>query len=113
MFRAGAVVVLGCYVCVLSSVVYQHRIAVGPVELPWGIALGVATTYAVAVAAGIWVSSGPALLAVGWGAGLIAPMAAPTESFLIVQDAWGWAFVLASAAALLVAYLQQQRRERT
>lgn len=108
MVRAGTVVVVGCYICVMATVVYQHRIELGPIVLPWGTALGVVTTYLVAVAAGMWVSSGPALLAVGWGAGLIAPMAAPTESFLIIQDAWGWTFVLASAAALLVAYLQQQ-----
>src|SRR5690625_707224 len=113
MFRAGAVVVLGCYVCGLSTVVYQHRIAVGTVALPWGTALGGCGSYAVAVAAGIWGWSGPPLPAGGWGAGSIAPMAAPPESCLIVQDAWGRAFVLASAAALLVAYLQQQRRERT
>lgn len=109
---AAATVFLGCYLCLVATIVYQHRTALGPVVLPWGTALGVGTVYVTAIGLKRWLDTAPALLMLGWGIGILMPIAAPSESFLIIQDAWGWTFIGTSVGVLVVAFFQTNRVQK-
>lgn len=108
MSRA-ALALLGAYVCVLGVVVHRHSTEVAGLTVPWGLLLGLAATFAVAVAATHWVPLGGAWIALGWTVTLLLQEIAASGSVVVAGDGVGWGFMLGCLALLAVAVVRAPR----
>ena len=107
MITRLGLVLLGVYIALIGAVVHRHRVELLGVEWPWGLALALGATAAVAVAAGHVrrVRVGETWFALGWAAVILGQSVAPSGSFLVADDWLGWAYSLlgmGSLAAVMV-----------
>jgi hypothetical protein len=104
-----ALVVVGAYVCVLGAVVHRHVWSAGGVAWPWGLAVAIAVTALVAVAAGDAMRVGGAWLALGWAGALLALQWSPGGSYLVASDWLGLTFTAGSLGAIVLAVAVRTR----
>lgn len=101
MLRA-ALAVLGLYVCLLGAVVHRQVWVAGGVDWPWGLAVSIAVTGVVTLAANGVLRIGGAWFALGWASGLLALQWSPGGSYLIASDWLGLAFTVGSLGVIVV-----------
>lgn len=104
--KQAALIVLGLYVCFTATIAHRQSYAIGGVDVPWGLLLGLVGAYSVALLADLWVRLGSAFFGLGWGMGLTVPMFAPGGSYLVAQDWIGLCFLLGSLAVIALAVLR-------
>jgi hypothetical protein len=105
---------LGAYVALIGAVVHRHRVELMGVDWPWGLALALGATAAVAVAAGHVrrVRIGETWFALGWTLMILGQSAAPTDSYLVANDWLGWVFSLLGMGSLGAVIVRNSRLER-
>lgn len=104
--KRALLVLLGLYVCLIATFVHRHIFYVGDLGLPWGVALALIATYAVARAGELWIRRGGAWFILGWAFGLVIPMIGAGDSYLIAQDTRGWILMFGGVAVLAIAVLR-------
>ena len=104
--RRAALTGLGIYLCIVGSIVHRHVVVVGTIAVPWGLALTVATTYVVVIAAARVVPVGGAWLGMGWAVALIAQQFSPGSSYLVASDWIGYSFIVGSLGAIVLGVLR-------
>lgn len=105
--RVG-VVVLGAYVCVIATFLHRVGLDIGPVFLPWGLLLGVATGFFVTRALTQWWPLGEFFVG-GWALALSVGFGIGTQNHLILFDWLGIVFLIAALGALFAALSQRLR----
>jgi hypothetical protein len=110
IIRLG-LVLLGAYVALIGAVVHRHRFELLGVDWPWGLALALGATIAVAVAAGHVrrVRVGETWFALGWVLIILGQSIAPTGSYLVANDWLGWAYSLLGMGALAAVIVRNSR----
>ena len=98
--RQAALGLLGLYVCLAATIAHRHMTAVGVVDLPWGLLLGLIGAYSIARLVDLWARLGAAFFGLGWGVGLTVPMFAPGGGYLVAQDWIGLCFLFGTLAAI-------------
>ncbi|MGI9086071.1 MAG: hypothetical protein ACR2FE_12435 [Aeromicrobium sp.] len=111
ILRLG-LVLLGVYVALIGAVVHRHTTEVGGVHWPWGLALALVATVAVALAAGRIGQVGEAWYALGWTVVLIVQSVAPGGSFLVANDWFGWVYSSLGMGSLGVVIVRSSRLDR-
>jgi len=107
-------VLLGAYVALIGAVVHRHQVELLGVDWPWGLALAIGATAAVAVAAGHVrrVRVGETWFALGWSLAIFGQSLAPTGSFLVANDWLGWVYSLLGMVSLGAVIVRNSRRPR-
>jgi len=111
-----ACVALGAAVCLAGLVVHRHSLRPLGVVLPWGLLLGLATSYAVIRAANVTPIAvrGSAGCALGWLVFmLLAYRSRPEGDFLVAGDWLGAGFVLGGMAVVVLAVVRSMAEVRT
>lgn len=96
------VALLGAYVCAIATFLHRVGLDVGPVFVPWGLAVGVLTGFLVARALTAWYQLAESFT-IGWAFGLIFAFGLGTQNRLLLLDAHGAAFLVLGLGALLAA----------
>lgn len=107
--KQAAVFLLGLYVCLVATIAHRHTAVWGGMTVPWGVILAVVGSYATARGAGTVVRSGTVWFVMGWALGLILPMLAPGDSYLVAEDALGLTFMAAGVGSLAIAAVRAPR----
>lgn len=105
----AAVFLLGLYVCLAATIAHRHTAEWGGVTVPWGVILAVGGSYATARGAEAIVRSGTVWFVMGWVLGLVLPMLAPGDSYLVAEDALGLTFMAAGVGSLAIAAVRAPR----
>lgn len=108
-FGRAAVFLLGLYVCLAATIAHRHTAEWGGVTVPWGVILAVVGSYATARGAEAVVRSGTVWFVLGWALGLVVPMLAPGDSYLVAQDGLGLTFMAAGVGSLAIAAVRAPR----
>lgn len=107
------VVLVGVYVGLLGAVVHRLRSDAGPVEVPWGLLLGLVTAVVLAWTAARLVRAGAGWFALGWTSVLLLQGLGGDGSYLVGSDGWGWAYMgIGLSALVLVVVLGPGRHRR-
>lgn len=107
--KRAALVALGAYLCTIAAFVHRHTLTVAGIDVPWGLGLGIACTYAVVLAAEQVTPLGGAWVGVGWAVVILAQQLAPRDSILVMSDPLGWSFTAGSLGAILLGTLRTPR----
>jgi hypothetical protein len=103
----GAAVLIVCVsalVAICAGLVSRFAWRPGPLMVPWGLLLGLASALAVVVLARQFGRAHGFLAVGGWIIGLAAILLGrPEGDFVIASDLLGWAFLLAPIAVLVAA----------
>lgn len=98
----------GAYVCVLASFVHRMESEVAGGFVPWGLVLGVATTYLLGVAWSRWRLCAE-MYAIGWALGLGVGLGVGSDSYLITVDALGVVFLVGGFGSLFLVLWRASR----
>lgn len=111
MITRLVLVVLGAYVALIGAVVHRHRVELLGFDWPWGLALALGTTAAVALAAGHVrrVRVGETWYALGWATMILGQSVAPTGSYLVANDWLGWVYSLLGMGSLAAVIVRSPR----
>ena len=107
--KRAALVLVGAYLCLVGSIVHRHSSYAWGVHWPWGLALAIGGTLAVALAAGQLVPTGAAWLGLGWAVVLMALQSPPGNSYLVAADWLGVSFTAGSLGGIVVGALRAPR----
>jgi hypothetical protein len=105
---------LGAYVALIGAVVHRHQVELLGVDWPWGLALALVATTAVALAAGHVrrVRVGETWFALGWALTILGQSMVPTGSYLVAGDWLGWVYSLLGMGALGAVIVRNSRVQR-
>ena len=93
----------------MGAVVHRQIWLVGSWEVPWGLALVLATTASLVHAAGRWRRLGGAWFALGWSLVLTLQPLLPAGGYLVGTDWLGWAYVLATTGVIVLVVVRASR----
>jgi hypothetical protein len=93
-------VLLGAYVALTGALVHRQRTELLGVAWPWGLALALVATAAVALAAGRVGRVGETWFALGWSLVILGQSLSPNGSYLVAGDWLGWAYSLLGMGSL-------------
>lgn len=105
-------VVIGAYVAVVGTAIHRHTSELNGVTVPWGLALALGATIAVALAAVRVRRLGEAWFTLGWAVVMLVQPLARGGSFFIAADWFGWAYMLLGMGALSAIMVRNSRVER-
>lgn len=112
MISRLGLVLLGAYVALVGAVVHRHRVELLGVVWPWGLALALVATVAVALAAGQVGRVGATWFALGWAVVVMGQSLSPRGSYLVAADWLGWAYTLIGLGSLGAIIVRDSRLER-
>ena len=109
MVKRVALALLGAYVAVVGAAVHRHRAELGGVDWPWGLALALVASVAVAVAAGRFTRLGAAWFTLGWAAVLVVQSLSPGGSYFVAADWLGYTYSLVGLGLLGLVVIRDAR----
>lgn len=98
----------GAYVCVLASFVHRMGSEVAGGLVPWGLVVGVATTYLLGI---VWGRRRlcAEMYAIGWALGLGLGLGVGSDSYLITVDPLGVVFLIGGLGSLFLVLWRASR----
>lgn len=106
------VVLLGAWVGVAGALVHRQQLDGPLLDWPWGLALGLAVTAAVAAGCDRLVRVGAAWFGLGWTVVLLVPQLDPSRGYLVADDALGWSWTLGGLGVLTAVTVLAPRLSR-
>ena len=114
MIARLGLVLLGAYVALIGAVVHRHQVELLGIDWPWGLALAIGATVAVAMGAGHVrrVRVGEAWFALGWAVMILGQSMSPNGSYLVAGDWLGWVYSLVGMGSLGAVMVRNSRLQR-
>jgi hypothetical protein len=107
-----ALALLGGYVALMGAFVHRERAELWGVLWPWGLALALVATAAVAMGAARIGRIGETWFALGWAVVILAQSLSQNGSYLVAADWLGWTYSLLGMAALGAIIVRSSGRTR-
>jgi hypothetical protein len=104
--------VLGAYTCLLGAVMHRHVWTASGVSWPWGLAVVVALTGLVTLAADRAARVGGGWVAFGWAGALLALQWSPGGSYLVASDLLGLSFTVCCLGVIVLCIVLRPRLAR-